>query len=73
MITTKPNNNKVHCSRVRRSRDAVCMYSPTGLNPVESPVSASNRLYKSLEYLRISVLVSDKLPKVTINPEKAKQ
>ena len=41
---------------------------PTGLNPVDSPVSASSRAYRSRVYLRISVEVSDVEPNVTISP-----
>src|SRR5258708_20032352 len=41
---------------------------PTGLNPVDRPVSASRRAYRSRVYLRISVDVSDVEPNVTISP-----
>ena len=41
---------------------------PTGLNPVESPVSSSRRAYRSRVYTRMAVDVSDVEPNVTINP-----
>ena len=42
--------------------------NPSCLNPVDCPVSASRRAYRSRVYLRISVDVSEVEPKVTISP-----
>ena len=41
---------------------------PTGLKPVDWPVSASSRAYRSRVYWRISVEVYEVEPKVTISP-----
>ena len=41
---------------------------PTGLKPVESPVSSSSRSYSARVYLRISVVVSEVEPNVTMSP-----
>ena len=41
---------------------------PTGLKPVAWPVSSSSRAYRSREYSRIAVEVSDVDPKQVISP-----
>lgn len=43
--------------------------NPTGMKPVDMPVSSSSTCeYSSLEYLRISVEVSESDPNVTMRP-----
>src|ERR1700704_47263 len=54
-------------SSSRSLSDATSM-KPIGANPVAWPVSASRRLKRAREYLRISVEVSEVEPKVTIRP-----
>ena len=61
----------LHC-RARASRYPGVVASemnPTGMKPVDMPVSSSRTCeYSSLEYLRISVDVSESDPNVTIRP-----
>src|ERR1700716_241986 len=54
-------------SSSRSLSDATSM-KPIGANPVAWPVSASRRLKRAREYLRISVEVSEVEPKVTMRP-----
>jgi len=57
---------------VRASRypgDVASETNPTGMKPVDMPVSSSRTCeYSSLEYFRISVDVSESEPNVTIRP-----